>query len=139
EVSQSDWINSTKASESYSIFIEPRFLNPVSKALGYSLKYYINYLKAKPVIGFACFVKGRKIKVPTHFIYSGLWYNTSPHTIKFRDLLIDSVKELKKKYTTIEFRLPPYFTDIRPFQWERFTYSLNYTYVKSLTELKFEY
>src|SRR5690606_28331218 len=31
------------------------------------------------------------------------------------------------------------FNDIRPFQWEGFTYLVNYTYVKTLSDLNFEY
>ncbi|WP_256011591.1 GNAT family N-acetyltransferase [Desertivirga xinjiangensis] len=139
EISKEEWINITKDTECASIFIDPVFLEPISRVFRYSIKYFMAEFKAKPALGFACFVKGKSIKVPTHFIYSGLWWDLKYDTIKFRNLLIEAIGDLKRSYNSIEFRLPPPVSDIRPFQWQDFSYQVSYTYTRNTTDLNFEY
>ena len=139
EVSQAEWMATVAGSANYSIFVNPEFLAPIAFAYNYSLKYYLYNLNEKPVVGFACFCRGNRIKVPTHQIYSGIWWDIKFNTIKYREVLIQAISLLKKKYSTIHFRLPPTFNDIRPFQWEGFSYKINYTYTRDTTALNFEY
>jgi hypothetical protein len=75
EVEKEKWIDVTGDTERSSIYIDPFFLEPVAEGFNYLLKYFLKYERDKPVLGFACFVKGKRIEVPTHFIYSGLWWN----------------------------------------------------------------
>ena len=104
-----------------------------------SLRYYINFSKNKPVVGFAFFVSDNRIKVPTHFIYSGFWWSVKRDTIKFRNLLSEMLEELKRNFKNIELRLPPFFEDVRPFQWAGFSVGINYTYTRCTSGLNFEY
>jgi len=139
ELTREEWIAITVGTDAYSIFIDPAFLEPVAAVFTNKLKYYIKFLKDVPVLGVACFTKGNKIIVPTHFIYSGIWWDIDSNTIKFRNTLIDLIAELKGKYRSIEFRLPPEITDIRPFQWEGFSHKANFTYTRKTSDLNFEY
>ncbi len=139
EVSQAEWMATVVGSANYSIFVNPEFLAPIAFAYNYSLKYYLYHLNEKPVVGFACFCRGNKITVPTHQIYSGIWWDVKFNTIKYREVLIQAIALLKKRYSTIHFRLSPVFNDIRPFQWEGFSYRINYTYIRGTDALNFEY
>jgi hypothetical protein len=60
-------------------------------------------------------------------------------SIQYRSYLIETISELKGHYTQIEFRLPPEVTDIRPFQWQGFSYKVNYTYLNPVEGLHFGY
>lgn len=132
EVDEKIWKTEIVSKET-TVFDEPEFLKTVSSLYQTKIQYWIIYKKNTSIIGFATHVRRDSIIVPNHYAYSSFWFEKDLYgDFAFFEYLDEAVAQLKKKFRFISFRLPPQISDIRAFNGQGFSATVNYTYEKNL-------
>jgi hypothetical protein len=112
-----------------SIFNQAEYLQTISHVHKTKLKFFIFYHKNEAIIGFAAHIKRHKVIIPDHYSYSSFWIKDSLGEFSRFDFIDLMLKELKLKFESINFRLPPNIYDVRAFNLNGFDTKVKYTYI----------
>lgn len=135
ELTSSEWNAWVEQQPWVPIQANVNFIELIASVYHVNPHYYLVEYKETYTAAFAVFVKGNKIVLPTHFFYSAFFINPDLKNSVINKSLRTAIYELKKRYTSIQLKLPPEFTDIRIFQWNGFKINILYTFYKVLNEL----
>ncbi len=122
-----------------SIYTNLEYMNITGSIIEGKPVYFVFFRNGLPQVAFALFEKRNNIVVPKFYpLYSGVWLKGSLEHLNLRNDFFDTIKELKKKYQSIEICLPPFINDVRAFIWNGFDVNLKYTYVKDISDFNFK-
>ena len=129
KIEEAEWQAAFK-NQYHSIFFDPDYLNLVKSAFNYNLHYYVCRKADNLQFAAALFSHKGKIVVPYAFTYNSIYFDKSIGDIIYVQIIEDFIKLLKYQFNNFFLRLPPSFTDLRPFIWAEFQISNRYTYYR---------
>jgi hypothetical protein len=137
ELTEDQWKDLIKKQNINNLFMETDFTALISASFGGVPRYFYIENDSRFIAAFIGYETGRKLVLPIHYFYSGFAINHTLKDFHINDPLVEALNLLKKRYTRIQFKLPPEIQDIRAFKQCNFRYDTYYTYVKDLSNLDF--
>lgn len=120
--------------EPTALFDSISFMQLMAEAYQKDLRIYTVYEKGKALLSFPVLHKGRDARLTTHFFYQAIIKHAEFSDRKFIELWELIILRLKADFDAIDFKLPPYAHDIRPFTWAGFGHKVYYTATLSLEQ-----
>ncbi len=114
-----------KASEH--LFNSLSFLETIAIAYNKNIRVFCVYNKEQCLISLPVLHLGRNASLTTHFFYQAILVHESFSERTFLQAWELLISELKASFDAIDFKLPPYAEDIRPFTWAGFGQKTYYT------------
>lgn len=114
-----------KASEE--LFHSPLFIETIALAYIKNIKVFCVYYQEQCLLALPVLHKGRDASLTTHFFYQAIILHASFSERKFLQAWELLISELKANFDAIDFKLPPFAEDIRPFTWAGFGQKSYYT------------
>lgn len=129
ELTTTAWSEVRTSINNYSVFGNLDYLTCFENAYHFDKKLVAIYDGNHPYLLISFFAKKRQIVCPNYHFFQFVWEREN---LSWRRLMVWEflLKELKKQYNYIHFRLPASVNDVRVFEWEGFNYQLKHTYVK---------
>lgn len=113
-------------------------VNAIANSFSLKPVYIVCYRKERLVLSLIVYTKNKKIVSPIHFFYTVFWIDKGINNdAKYVVVVNELIKSLISKYDKITLRLPIEMKDVRPFIWNNFSISNNYTYIKQLDNLNY--
>lgn len=137
ELDQTTWNNRISQIRPLSMEEEDGFVKSLCRVFDLKARYFVFEQKGSIRLSFLALCKGKAIVQPIHFYYSAFWIAPELSQLHSMNFCTEFIGQLKKHFSCIDLRLPPQYSDIRPYLWNGFSVTNNYTYIKDLTRLNY--
>ncbi len=123
---------SLQASED--LFHSLPFLENFAIAYRKNIKVFCVYTNERCILSLPVLHQGKDASLSTHFFYQAILVHEHFSERTFLQAWELLISELKLTFDAIDFKLPPFAIDIRPFTWAGFGQKSYYTAIIQLTE-----
>ena len=136
-LSRNEWVLKIERQRKLLFNEQPEVVDALMRKHGCTAAYLVFEKKGKVAISFLALVKSKRIISPIHFFYSALWVDPALGDTKYCEYVSDFLRKLKLSFTSVDIRIPPTISDVRPFLWAGFDIENRFTYIKGLNELEY--